>query len=76
VLVAVIGLFRLARVVRTRRGLVFLLAGALISVAGNVLPSGVVFVAGMLVFLRGAAVLLGVSEPRRPGGGADFFGFG
>jgi hypothetical protein len=57
-------------------------------VAGNVLPSGAVFIAGMLVFLRGAAVLLGVSEPRRPGGQpeyrpggqpagrADLFGFG
>jgi len=50
-------------------------------VTGNMLPSGVVFIAGMLVFLRGAAVLLGVSEPgRRPGGqlagGADYFGFG
>jgi hypothetical protein len=79
-LIAVIGLVRLARVVRARPGLAFLLAGALLSVAGNVLPSGPVFIAGMLVFLRGAAVLLGVSEPRRPGGQrtgrADFFGFG
>jgi hypothetical protein len=87
-LIAVIGLVRLARVVRARRGLTFLLAGALLWVAGNVLPSGAVFIAGMLVFLRGAAVLLGVSEPRRPGGQpeyrpggqpagrADLFGFG
>ena len=79
-LIAIIGLVRLARVVRARPGLAFLLAGALLSVAGNMLPSGPVFVAGMLVFLRGAAVLLGVSEPRRPGGRqagrADFFGFG
>ena len=79
-LIAVIGLVRLARVVRARPGLAFLLAGVLLSVAGNVLPSGAVFIAGMLVFLRGAAVLLGVSEPRRPGGQpagrADFFGFG
>jgi hypothetical protein len=79
-LIAVIGLVRLVRVVRVRPGLAFLLAGALLSVAGNVLPSGAVFIAGMLVFLRGAAVLLGVSEPRRPGGRptgrADFFGFG
>ena len=84
-LVAVIGLIRLARVVRARPGLAFLLAGAPLSVAGNMLPSGAVFIAGMLVALRGAAVLLGVSEPcpahpRRPGarpaGGADYFGFG
>ena len=79
-LIAVIGLVRLARVVRARPGLAFLLAGVLLSVAGNVLPSGAVFIAGMLVSLRGAAVLLGVSEPRRPGGQpagrADFFGFG
>jgi hypothetical protein len=80
-LIAVVGLIRLARIVRARPGLAFLLTGALVSVAGNMLPSGVVFVAGMLVFLRGAAVLLGVSEPRRrakgqPAGGADFFGFG
>ena len=74
------GLVRLARVVRARPGLAFLLAGALLSVAGNMLSSGPVFIAGSLVFLRGAAVLLGVSEPRRPGGPpagrADFFGFG
>jgi hypothetical protein len=79
-LIAIIGLVRLARVVRARRGLAFLLAGALLSVAGNMLPSGIVFIAGMLVCLRGAAVLLGVSEPHRPGGQpagrADFFGFG
>ena len=54
----------------------FALTGALLVVAGNMLPSGIVFIAGMLVCLRGAAVMLGVCEPRRPGGGADFFGFG
>ena len=79
-LIAIVGLVRLARVVRARRGLAFLLAGVVLSVAGNILPNGAVFIAGMLVFLRGAAVLLGVSEPRRPGGQpagrADFFGFG
>jgi hypothetical protein len=79
-LIAIIGLARLARGVRARPGLAFLLAGVLLSVAGNLLPSGAVFIAGMLVLLRGAAVLLGVSEPRRPGGRpagrADFFGFG
>jgi len=76
----IIGLFRLVRVVRARPGLAFLLAGALLSVTGNVLSSGLVFIAGSLVFLRGAAVLLGVSEPRhprgQPAGRADFFGFG
>ena len=76
VLLAVIGLIRLARIVRARRGLAFALTGALLVVAGNMLPSGIVFIAGMLVCLRGAAVMLGVCEPRRPGGGADFFGFG
>jgi hypothetical protein len=78
-LIAIIGLVRLARFVRARPGLAFLLAGALLSVAGNMLPSGAVFIAGMLVFLRGAAVLLGVTEPRpggRQAGRADFFGFG
>jgi hypothetical protein len=79
-LIAIIGLVRLARVVRARPGLAFLLAGALLSVAGNMLSSGPVFIAGSLVFLRGAAVLLGVSEPRhprgQPTGRADFFGFG
>jgi hypothetical protein len=83
-LVAIIGLIRLARAVRARPGLAFLLTGALIWVAGNMLPSGALFIAGMLVSLRGAAVLLGVTEPcpapRRPGGrparGADYFGFG
>ena len=79
-LIAIISLVRLARVVRARRGLAFLLAGVVLSVAGNILPNGPVFIAGMLVFLRGSAVLLGVSEPRRPGGQpagrADFFGFG
>ena len=79
-LIAIIGLVRLARVVRARPGLTFLLAGAGLAVAGNMLSMGAVFIAGMLVFLRGAAVLLGVSEPSRPGGQpagrADFFGFG
>ena len=61
--------------------LAFLLAGVVLSVTGNVLSSGAVFISGMLVFLRGTAVLLGVSEPRRrpggqPAGGADYFGFG
>jgi hypothetical protein len=79
-LVAYIGLIRLARLVRTRPGVAFLLAGALVVVAGNILPSGAAIIAGMLISLRGAAVLLGVTEPHRPGGqparAADFFGFG
>lgn len=79
-LIAAIGLIWLARIARARPGLAFVLAGALLLVAGNMLPSGAAFIAGMMIFLRGAAVLLGVSEPRRPGGqpagGADFFGFG
>jgi membrane-bound ClpP family serine protease len=80
-LVAVIGLVRLVRIARARPGLALLLAGALLVVAGNMLPSGAAFIAGMMIFLRGAAVLLGVTEPRRrpdgrPAGGADFFGFG
>jgi hypothetical protein len=80
-LVTVIGLARLARIARARPGIAFLLAGALLLVAGNLLPSGGAFIAGMMISLRGAAVLLGVSEPRhRPGGqpgrAADFYGFG
>jgi hypothetical protein len=80
VLVALIGLIRFVRVVRGRPGLAFLLTGGLLVVAGNVLPSGAAIIAGMMISLRGAAVLLGVTEPpRRPGGqppgGPDFFGF-
>jgi len=36
-LIAIIGLVRLARVVRARPGLAFLLAGVVLSVAGNML---------------------------------------
>jgi hypothetical protein len=80
-LLAVIGLMRLPRVVRTRWRPVLLLAGAGLTAAGMILPSGAAFIIGMLVLLRGAAVALGVSEPRRrldgkPAGAADFFGFG
>jgi len=82
-LYAVIGLIRLARAVRTRRHRL-LLAGTVLTVAGIALPSGMAVIAGILVLLRGVAVTLGVSDPRRrldgaPGwapGGADFFGFG
>ena len=47
--------------------------------AGIALPSGLAVIAGILILLRGVAVILGVSEPRRRDGGlgrADFFGFG
>jgi hypothetical protein len=77
-LYAVIGLIRLARVVRARRHRL-LLAGTVLTVAGIALPSGMAVIAGMLILLRGVAVALGVSEPRRRDGGlgrADFFGFG
>ena len=69
-LLALIGLISLARVARARR---LLLAGTVLTVVGIVLPDGLVFIAGMLILLRGVAVTLGVSEPRRA---ADFFGFG
>jgi hypothetical protein len=82
---AVIGLMRLARAVRTRRGARFLLTGSALTVAGMVLPygpvGGVTFIVGILVFLRGVAVALGVTERHRrfdgaPSAGADYFGFG
>jgi len=67
---ALIGLISLARAVRAPR---LPLAGTVLVVAGVALPSGIAVIAGMLVLLRGVAVTLGVSEPRRS---ADFFGFG
>jgi hypothetical protein len=82
---AVIGLMRLARAVRTRRGARFLLTGAALTVAGMTLPygpvGGVTFIVGSLVFLRGVAVALGVTERHRrldgaASAGADYFGFG
>jgi hypothetical protein len=69
-LLAFIGLIRLGRAVRAPR---LLLAGTALTVAGVALPSGMAFIAGLLILLRAVAVSLGVSEPRR---GADFFGFG
>ena len=79
-LYAVIGLFRLARAVRARRHGRLLLAGAVLTAAGIVLPSAMAVIAGTLILLRGVAVTLGVSEPRRrlndAPGRADFFGFG
>jgi len=68
-LLAFIGLMRLARSVHARRGARLLMVGAMLTVAGIVLSSGVIQIAGMLVLLRGVAVALGVSEPhRRPAG--------
>jgi hypothetical protein len=79
-LYAVIGLFRLARAVRARRHGRLLLAGAVLTATGIVLPSAMAVIAGTLIMLRGVAVTLGVSEPRRrlddAPGQADFFGFG
>jgi hypothetical protein len=79
-LLAVIGLMRVAQSVRTRRGAGLLVAGAVLTVAGIIVPSGVIRISGMLVLLRGVAVALGVSERhRRPGGepagGVDVAGF-
>jgi hypothetical protein len=82
---AVIGLMRLARAMRTRRGAKLLLTGSALTVAGLMLPyglpNGVTFIAGILVFLRGVAVTLGVSERHRRFDGAPaaesyYFGFG
>jgi hypothetical protein len=82
---AVIGLMRLARAVRTRCGARLLLTGAALTVAGMMLPygpvGGVTFIVGILVFLRGVAVALGVTERHRrfdgaPPAGADYFGLG
>jgi hypothetical protein len=80
-LFAVIGLMRLAGAVRARRWAVLMLAGAVLTVAGITVPSGVTFVFGMLVLLRGVAVALGVSTSHRrldgePAGAPDYFGFG
>jgi hypothetical protein len=84
-LLAVIGLMRFARVVRTRRGARLLLIGSTLTLAGMLLPyalaSGVIFILGILVFLRGVAVALGVRERHRrfdraPSAGADYFGVG
>ena len=80
VLFAVIGVMGLVRALRTRRGSRLLMAGAVLTVAGVMLPSGVTFICGMLVLVRGVAVILGVSELhcRRDGesaGGPDIAGF-
>jgi hypothetical protein len=80
VLFAAIGVAGLVRTVRTRRGARFLVAGAVLTVAGVMVPSGVTYICGMLVLIRGVAVILGVSEPHRrvdgePAGGPDIAGF-
>ncbi|MGH3152246.1 MAG: hypothetical protein ACRDOB_16180 [Streptosporangiaceae bacterium] len=56
------------------------MAWAVLTVAGIMLPRGVLQISGMLVLLRGVAVALGVSERYcRPGGqleaGVDVAGF-
>jgi hypothetical protein len=50
-LLAIIGLMYLARAVRTRWRLTLSLAGVVATVAGVVLPSGVIITAGLVVFL-------------------------
>ena len=84
-LLAVIGLMRLARAVRTRRGARLLLTGSALMLTGTLLPyglaSGVTLLVGFLVLLRGVAVTLGVRERYRrfdgaPSAEADYFGFG
>jgi hypothetical protein len=52
----------------------------MLTVAGVILPNGVIQICGMLVLIRAVAVALGVSEPHRhPGGeptaGVDVAGF-
>jgi hypothetical protein len=84
-LLAVIGLMRLARAVRTRRGARLLLTGSALMLAGTLLPyalaSGVALLVGILVLLRGVAVALGATDRYRRFDGAsapeaDYFGFG
>jgi hypothetical protein len=53
VLLATIGLARLAGRARTRWPTMLVLAGALVTVAGILLPNAAVLVPGMLVFLAG-----------------------
>jgi hypothetical protein len=72
-LFTVFGLMRLACAVRARRGGRLLLAGAVLTVAGSIVPSPVTVICGTLVLLRALAVALGVSEPHHTA--ADFAGF-
>jgi hypothetical protein len=73
VLFAVFSLIRLARAIRARRGARLLLAGAVLTVAGSIVPSPVTVICGILVLMRGVAVAFGVSEPHHTA--ADFAGF-
>ena len=52
-LLAVIGITRLARTVRARRGSIFLVAGALLVIIGMTLSSAGALVPGLLVLLVG-----------------------
>ena len=73
VLFTVFGVMRLARAVRACRGARLLLAGAVLTVAGSIVPSPLTVICGTLVLLRGVAVALGVSEQHHTA--ADFAGF-
>ena len=73
VLFTVFGLMRLARAVRACRGARLLLSGAVLMMAGSIVPSPLTVICGTLVLLRGVAVALGVSEPHHTA--ADFAGF-
>ena len=73
VLFTAFGLMGLARAVRACRGARLLLAGAVLTVAGSIVPSPLTVICGTLVLLRGVAVALGVSEPHHTA--ADFAGF-
>jgi len=66
-LLAVIGLMRLARAARTYPAARLALAGTMVTIVGIVLPSAVTLIVGMLILLRAVAVTLGVSQlHRRP----------
>lgn len=73
VLFAAFGVMGLVRARRARRGAGLLMAGTVLTVAGITLPSGVSFICGVLVLIRGVAVILGVSELHRRG--PDIAGF-
>jgi len=64
---------RLACAVRARRGARLLLVGVVLMAVGNVVPSPVTVIFGILVLLRGVAVALGVSDSHHRA--ADIAGF-